>query len=170
MVCVRQLSVLYLALVCAPVWGDDFRQSDWGATPDEVQKQEEAEPLGREEKEGGGFYLVFAEQMFGQKAEIRYFFDPLCERLVVGSFSFAEPISEGHFLLVIKTFIDIYGEGPPITNLNGGSLATWQDGDLSVQLLHLPKGVDVPELADRPPTIITYWFRDAKPTSCDFYD
>lgn len=168
MITVRQVAVLCLTVFAGSAWSDDFRKSNWGATPDDVLQQEEAEPLGREDHEKGGFYLVFSEQMFGQVAEIRYFFDPLCERLVVGSFSFAEPLSEGHFIGIIKTFGDIYGEGPPISNLNGGTSATWQDGETTIGLLHLPKGVEVPELADRPPTSITYWYRDAKPTSCDF--
>lgn len=165
---VRQVFAICLVLFVSPAWGDDFRKSDWGATASDVLQEEKAEPLGREDKENGGFNLVFSEQMFGQKAEIRYLFDPHCERLVAGSFSFAEPLSEGHFLGVIRTFGNIYGEGPPGSYLNGGSLYTWQDGESSIRLLHLPKGVEVPELADRPPTSITYWYRDGKPSSCDF--
>ena len=106
--------------------------------------------------------------MLGQRTEVRYFFDPLCERLVAGSFSFAEPLSESHFLGVIETFGNIYGDVVRSSNLNGGTLFVWQDGKTSIHLMHLPRGVVVPELADRPPTLIAYWYGDLKPSNCDF--
>lgn len=155
-------------LLAGAAQGDDFRRSAWGATASDVQRQEVAELIGREATETGGFSLVFSASMLDQDARIQYVFDAKCERLFAGTISFAEPIDEGHFLGVIQTFSNIYGENPENQPLNGGSLYTWQDGATSIQFMHLPRGVNVPELADRPPTSITYWFRDRTPGDCDF--
>lgn len=164
----RRVPAFFLCLFSMTAWGDDFRKSGWGATASEVLQQEEAEPLGRTELEQGGFRLTFVEDMFGQRAKIRYFFDPLCERLVRGSFAFAEPLFEIQFLMATKALLDIYGDVVQSNNLNGGDLSDWQAGATSIQFMHLPRGVVVAELADRPPTSITYWYAVEIRPSCEF--
>ena len=148
--------------------GADFRSAEWGATEAEVEQKETANSKGREDLEQGGFSLLYTTPMFGQDAEIRYFFDAMCSRLVAGSITFSEPVSGLDYPFIVQTFSNIYGETTQHTNLNGGSYLAWQDGATNIWLLHLPRGVDVPELAGRPPTAVYFRLGDGKPGSCDF--
>jgi hypothetical protein len=163
---IHRLAAVSLIVFISQAWGDDFRKSDWGATPGDVEQQEEAESLGRKDEQNGMFALVFSEAMFGHKAEIRYHFDAHCERLYFGSFSFEESLPEASYIGIMQTFSNIYGEPESHSFVYGGSLYTWKNGESSIQLMHLLKGIDVPELADRPRTSISYWYRYGKLNSC----
>jgi len=162
------LAALCLLLLSVSAWGDDFRKSDWGATASEVLKQEAAKPLGRTEQDDGSIRLTYTEDMLGQRAEILYAFDPGCGRLVLGAFSFTEPISEGQFLSVIRAFGGIYGEPVRSSGLDGGDVFVWQDGATSIQLLHVPSSVRAAELQLTAPTSVTYWYADGDESGCDF--
>ncbi len=157
--------------------GGDFRGSDWGATPDEVRKAEQAEARGREHREEGAFSLLYVEQILNRTGEIRYFFDGKCGRLVGGSITFAEPVSEMSYFSIIKTFGNIYGEDGSIWKLiNGGSYSTWQHDETLITLLHQPygddvrlqDGIDAPALMEKPPTSIFYRLDGERPENCDF--
>lgn len=157
--------------------GGNFRSSNWGATPDEVQQQEQAEAQGREDLEEGAFSLLYIEQILGRTGEIRYFFDGKCGRLVGGSITFAEPVSELGYLSILQTINNIHGEGGPISELtNGGSYSTWRHGESFIALLHQPYGNDVrleygleaPALMEKPPTSIFYRMEGERPANCDY--
>ena len=157
--------------------GGDFRGADWGATPDQVREAEQAEARGREHREEGAFSLLFVVQILNRTGEIRYFFDGKCGRLVGGSITFAEPVSEMSYFSIIKTFGNIYGEDGSIWKLiNGGSYSTWRHDETLIALLHQPYGVDVrlqdgidaPALMEKPPTSIFYRMDVERPENCDF--
>ena len=163
-----KVTAAWALVFSSAAWADDFRSSDWGATEAQVMEQETATSVGREEHEQGGFSLLYTAPMFGQDAEIRYFFDALCGRLVAGSIAFSNPVSDLDYPYIAQTLSNIYGETTQHTNLNGGHYLAWQDGATNIWFLHLPPGVEVPELADRPPTAIYFRLGDGKPTSCEF--
>ena len=128
---------------------------------------EKAELTAREETENGSYAIRYAAELLGQTMEIAYFFDSTCKRLVAGSLSFAEPLSETQFLMIIRTFTNIYGEGPPSTSLNGGHILKWQNDESEIQFLHLPHGVEVPELDHLPRSLVSYRYLESNPPSCD---
>ncbi len=157
--------------------GGDFRGFDWGTAPDKVQKRESAEAKGREALQAGRFSLLFISQILNRTAEIHYVFDGKCGRLVGGSITFAEPVSEMSYFSIIKTFGNIYGEGGSISKLiNGGSWSTWEHDGTTITLLHQPYGddvrleygIDAPALMEKPPTSIFYRMDGEIPENCEF--
>ena len=167
---VCRLSFVLLVLGTDEAQGDDFRDFDWGASASEVLRHESAEPLGREELDGGRFLLRFSETMFDLDATINYIFDEECGQLIRGFFAFAEPISESHFLGVVKAFSDIYGETEKSQSLEGGHLMVWESSSSTIQVLHGPPGAFGDALAHVPPTSITYSPRTEKSPDCDATD
>ncbi len=167
----RALSHVVLAALLfafsAPAWSSGFRNSQWGATMSEVVHTERAKPTAREVTENGLHTIRYAAELLGQPADFTYYFDSMCKRLIGGSLSFPEPLTETQMLMVIRTFSNIYGEGPASTNLNGGHIMKWHDDESDIQFLHLPRGVEIPELEHLPRSRISYWSLEREPSSCD---
>lgn len=56
--------------------GFDFRKTRWGMSVDEVIKSEKAEPVDREDKDGGEMKLDFSTRFLGENFTVKYtFFD-----------------------------------------------------------------------------------------------
>lgn len=161
--------ILIICLIgySVPVWSSDFRSSKWGATVREVMETEKAELTKQEKTELGWHVMRYTSDMLGQSMEVAYFFDPKCTRLIGGSFSFEEPLSERQYLMIIWTFNNIHGEGISSNRLNGGGTTKWQGDDSEIQFRHWPNDNEIPEFKDFAPTQVTYLSLAGEPSSCD---
>jgi len=163
----HNILVVCLIVFSVPAWSSDFRNSKWGATVSEVLETEKAELTKQEKTELGWHTMRYAAEMLGQTMEVSYFFDPICKRLVAGSFSFEEPLSEIQFLMIIRTFSSIYGEGVSSNSLNGGGTIKWQGDDSEIQFRHWPIDNEIPALEHLAPSQVSYRSIEGEPSSCD---
>lgn len=129
---IRGLTIVILCVATTPVFAQDFRQSYWGATPDQVRMTEKGY-IGSNDGGNGYFGLFCNGSLFGIKSTVIYFFSN--NQLTVGTYIVGtEEDRDRNFELVFAKFQSMFGPPSKYHPEMGGCEWSMPNGNLVVIL------------------------------------